>query len=153
MNACILHRWKWWKPQRILGTAKKIYDSQVQFWGCWMYNSASRPFFFWSMADDPCGGVKDRDMVQELQTGGDDVEFRDWPQRQIQPKKNVCFLCVSHVFHVLYFLRPVLFLPVLGPLVQLPVPPPLTKLAIGYHKKWETYATAPRSTNYSSYFS
>lgn len=65
----------------------------------------------------------------------------------------MCFLCVSHVFHVLYFLRPVLFFSLFWGLLCNSRCHPLTKLAIGYHKKWETYATAPRSTNYSSYFS
>ena len=98
------------------------------------------------------------------------LSSRDWPQRQIQPKKNVRFLCVSYCFLRVFYVFPIVsyvffmcfmyciscvlyFQPVLGPFVQLPVPPPFTKVAIGYHKKWETYATAPRSTNYSSYFS
>ena len=55
---------------------KDIYVHKSSLGDVEMYNSADH-FFLGRRWIDPCGGVKDRDMVQELQTGGDDVEFRD----------------------------------------------------------------------------
>lgn len=144
------------KASKNFRNSKKGICSQVQFWGCWMYNSADRFFLgrWIDLAEVWKIVIWSRSFKRSVMMLSSEIDLK----RQIHPKKNVgflcvfpivshvcpmCFLCVSYVFPT-----SCTFFACSGAFCATPGAPSFTKLAIGYHKKWETYATAPRSTNY-----
>lgn len=114
MNACILHRRKWWKPQRILEiTAKKIHVPKSSFGD--VECITQQPTVFFGSMDCPLAEVWkiviwSRSSKQRWWCLSSEIDLK----RQIQPKETVCFHvfsmcfpCVSYCFPCVFYVFPI----------------------------------------------